>query len=319
MRDASAGAPGGNAAAPAPRITILLCTRNGAAHLEEQLRSYLAQDCPAWDLWVSDDGSTDGSRAILQAFRDAHGGGRRIRLLDGPGQGGTANFLSLLTRPDLPPGPVALSDQDDLWLPHKLSRALRALAGAPGMTLYGAQSLHADRDLRIIGRSRPPRRPPSFGNALVQNIVSGHSAVLSPGALDLVRRAGSQPGLPYHDWWLYQLVSGAGGQVLIDAEPVLRYRQHEGNVMGAHRGAAASLARIGALFGRGYGGWLAANRAALWRVRDLLLPEHRDLLARISAAPPGPARAMAMMRQGVRRQGGAATAALWLAAGLGRI
>ena len=303
----------------AGRITILLCTRNGAAHLGAQLHSYLAQQGVAWDLWVSDDGSTDGTRGVLERFRADHGSDRRIALIEGPGQGGTANFLALVGHPDLPQGPVALSDQDDVWMPHKLARALAGLAGAGEVAIYGAQSLHADAGLRLIGRSRPPPRTPGFATALVQNVVSGHSLALSAGARSLAARAGS-PDVPYHDWWLYQLVAGAGGDVVIDTEAVLYYRQHGGNAMGAHQGLRATVARLGRILGRDYGGWIAANTAALAGVATLLAPDSRAMLQAFRALPRfGPGRAMGFARLGIHRQGRAATAGLWLAAALGRV
>lgn len=309
-----------------PRITILLCTCNGAAHLAAQLASYLQQDHADWDLWVSDDGSTDATGAILEAFRREHGQGRDIRLLRGPGQGGAMNFLSLLCHPDLPPGPVALSDQDDVWMPHKLSRALDLLERCGPVALYGGQSLHTDAGLRVIGRSDLPSRAPSFRNALMQNIVSGHSATLSAGGLALVRRAGMPqtgiPGVPvpYQDWWLYQLISGAGGDVVIDAEPVLYYRQHGGNVMGAHQGPRATLQRVTMVLRRAYGGWIAANLAALSRAEAVLTPDNRRLLAalRVVRSRSGPVRAFGYARLGLHRQGRLMTACLYLAAAFGR-
>lgn len=309
------------AAAPdAGRITILLCTWNGAAHLGAQLDSYLGQTGVAWDLWVSDDASSDGTRGVLQAFRDAHGADRRIVLVDGPGMGGPANFLTLIGRPDLPPGPVALSDQDDVWMPHKLALAQAGLARAGAVAIYGAQSLHTDAALAVIGRSRPPHPTPGFAHALVQNAVSGHSLALSAGARSLAAQAGVPGGLPYHDWWLYQLIAGAGGDVVIDAEAVLYYRQHRGNAMGAHQGAAATLARLGRILRRDYGDWIATNTAALAGVEALLTPDNRRLLAGFRALPKaGPGRVAGLARLGIHRQGWAATVGLWLAAAVGRV
>ncbi len=310
-------------ATSAPRFTILLATCNGAAHLPEQLASFCAQSDPHWDLWVSDDGSTDGTRALIDRFRSAQAGRRNIRLLEGPRQGAAANFMSLLTQPDLPTTLAALSDQDDVWLPHKLAAARQKLAATPAdrPALYGAQSIHTDPRLREIGRSRPPPRPASFRNALTQNIVSGHSTVLTPAALALVRRAGMPQGIPYHDWWLYQLISGAGGQVIIDPDTVLYYRQHGANVMGAHRGPLASLRRAGQVLGRSYGNWISANTSALHQVAALLTPENRQVLAAFRALPAGagPGRARALYRLGLHRQSTLATASLILAAGLGRV
>ncbi len=308
------------AAADAGRITILLCTWNGAAHLDAQLESYLGQTGVAWDLWVSDDGSTDGTRGMLERFRDAHGADRRITLVDGPRRGGPANFLSLVGRPDLPDGPVALSDQDDVWMPHKLALAQAGLARAGAVAIYGAQSLHAGADLAVTGRSRPPHRNAGFANALVQNVVSGHSLTLSAGARVVAAQAGVPDGVPYHDWWLYQLIAGAGGDVVIDAEPVLYYRQHGDNAMGAHQGLRATVARLGRILARDYGDWIAANTAALAGVDALLTPDNRRLLAAFRALPKaGPGRVAGLVRLGVHRQGRAATAGLWLAAAVGRV
>lgn len=304
-----------------PRITILLATYNGAAHLEAQLASYLAQTHEVWDLWVSDDGSTDGTLQLLEDFRRAEGDRREIRIVEGPRRGPAANFLSLLAHPELPPGPVALSDQDDVWLPGKLRLALDALRHVGPVAIYGAQSHHTDARLRRIGRSRVPRKPPSFRNALTQNLVSGHSTVLSAGARDLARRAGVTGGVPYHDWWLYQLVSGAGGDVVIDRARVLYYRQHGDNAMGAHRGLRPRLVRARQILGRTYADWVAANMAALDRVSGLLTPENRALLEDLADVPPHPGlgRPLAFRRLGLYRQTRLTTASLYLAAALGRV
>lgn len=305
-------------AAPLPRITLLMASYQGAAHLQAQLDSFAAQDHADWALWISDDGSTDGTRGIVDRFRSAHPD-REIRLLDGPRRGAAANFLSLLCHPDLPPGWVALSDQDDLWYPHKLSHALRALAEETGAAVYSAQSRHIAEDGRPLGLSRVHRGRPSFGNALVQNRVAGHCAVLTPAALALVRTVGPV-AVPFHDWWLYLLLSGAGGRVHVSPEVVLDYRQHGQNVLGAHRGPLAGLARAAMVLGPVYGRWQAANRAALDLARPVLTEEARALLAALEAAPRlGPGRARAQARLGIRRDKASATAFLRLAAGLGRV
>lgn len=297
----------------------MLCTLNGAAHLEAQLASYLAQDHGAWDLWISDDGSDDGTEDILRAFARDHGPDHGIHLIRGPGRGLVANYLSALCHPALPPEPVALSDQDDVWLPHKLTRALEALPEAEDTpALYGAQCLRTSADLTPLSPSRPPRRSPSFANALVQNVVSGNTAVLNSAGLALVRRAGVPEGLLYHDWWLYQLVTGAGGRVVVDPTVVALYRQHATNTMGAHRGLRAAATRIQQLLDGTYGGWLHAGQAALQARAALLAPAPRALLKDLGTVRHGPARMRALRRLGVHRQGAAGQAALLALAALGR-
>ena len=280
-----------------PPVRILLATRDGAAHLPAQLASYLAQDHDAWALWASDDGSTDGTWDILSAFAAAHPG-REIRLLRGPGSGAAANFLSLLTHPDLPPGPVTLSDQDDVWFPYRLSRALAGIEGkAP--VLYGATTIETDPDLVPLKRQKGALPTPSFHNALVQNIVAGNTATLNAPALAALRAAGA-PDVPYHDWWLYLRLSGVGARIVLDREPLLYYRQHAGNVIGAHSGARAALARARALLGGSYRDWIRANLTALLAHPDGLLPGHA-VAARILLDTAD--RRVALKKSGARRSG----------------
>lgn len=113
-----------------PPVAILLATYQGERFLAAQLDSIAAQSCRDWRLVVSDDGSTDTTREILRRFAAAHPD-RDIELRDGPRQGATRNFLSLLDA--VAPGEaVAWCDQDDLWLPNRLARGLAALAATQG-------------------------------------------------------------------------------------------------------------------------------------------------------------------------------------------
>lgn len=253
-------------------MRILLATHNGAAHLAEQLQSYLDQDHANWGLWVSDDGSEDGTWDILCAFQAAHPT-RDIHLLRGPRRGAAANFLSLITHPDLPPGPVALSDQDDVWLPHRLSRALEVLGRAQGPMLYGSTTIETDPDLNPLPRQKTTLPPPSFANAMVQNIVAGNTTTLNAPALAALR-AGGAPDVPYHDWWIYLRLAGVGAQIMLDDTPLLFYRQHAGNVIGAHSGTSARLQRAASLLGGDYRNWIHANLTALLTHDDDLLPEY---------------------------------------------
>lgn len=303
-------------AAQAPHITIALCTFNGAAHLREQLDSYLAQHHTNWSLWISDDGSTDGTLEVIAEFTRDHGTAHPVRVVKGPQQGVAANYLSLLCHPDFPAGITALSDQDDVWFPEKLDHALQHIGTQAALCLYGAQSVHVDDTLTPIGASSTRGATPSFPNALVQNIVSGHSAVLSPAALQLVRRAGVVGGIPYHDWWLYLLVTGADGDVIIDDRATLFYRQHTKNLMGAHTGWRATWDRGMQVLGRTFRSWLNANTAALQSCETVLTPAARATLAGFAIRPRSPWR---LARLGIRRQRLFSTACVYLAVSLSRL
>ena len=266
-------------------LTVLMCTYNGSLYLKEQLDSLGNQTFRDWSLRVSDDGSTDGSPDLAAAFRDPSG--RPPELVRGPGRGFAANFLSLIAGTEA--GYVALADQDDVWFPWKLGRAMERLAALPADRpgLVCGRTLLTDGGLRPLGPSRLHRRF-GFGNALVQNVVAGNTIVLNPAAHRLLRAAGV-PMVPYHDWWCYLIVSGAGGTILYDPEPCMFYRQHGRNVLGENRSARAVLRRAGSFGSRTWRGWFEANIAALEANRSLLTPAAQARLDAFAAHDRGTA------------------------------
>lgn len=295
-----------------------MATHNGATHLDEQLASIAAQDHTNWALWVSDDGSTDGTRDKVRAFAACHTS-HDIRLFDGPQKGAAANFLSLICHPDLPPHPITLSDQDDIWRPEKLRLALDALDGLSEPAVYSAQSEHITVKGAHIRNSRPHHGQPSFGNALVQNRVAGHCATLNPAALALLRRIGPVD-VPFHDWWIYLLVTGCGGQVIVHRDIVLSYRQHAQNVLGGNQRRFASLMRLLMVFSTGFKVWQNRNLLALETAHPYLQPQARAILKAWTKAPTkGFGRARLMKECGLNRDTPIATAVLRLAALLGRV
>ncbi|WP_417723121.1 glycosyltransferase [Salipiger sp.] len=308
------------AAGETPLVTILMGTRNGAPHLREQLDSLARQTQSRWRLWVGDDGSTDTTRQILTDF--AASVPQEVRLLDGPGKGVAGNFLALLCHPDLPPGPVAFSDQDDIWYPHRLARALDRLSEAgEGVALYCSRTeLGTDPD-RPRATSPLWQRPPSFRNALIQTVAGGNTMVLSEGGVTLARSAGLDPLPAFHDWWFYQLVSGSGGKILYDAQPTLFYRQHHHNQLGRNRGFAARYARFGTIWQGRYHHWITRNVRALQRNSHLLTAENQAILAEFAALRrcKGPQVIAGWQRLGLHRQGRLETALMAGAAMLGRI
>jgi len=171
---------------PQPTVHILLATYNGARYLTEQLQSITRQTHSAWTLTVSDDGSTDDTLAIVQRF--AAQVDQPVTVLQGPRQGSsTSNFSHLLG--NAPTGNsqdlYAFCDQDDVWHDSKLERAVQfhALHPSQCVRLYCGRTQFVNERLQPIGLSPSIKRPPSFGNALVQNIASGNTMVFSQEVL----------------------------------------------------------------------------------------------------------------------------------------
>ncbi len=299
------------------RVLIGLALYNGAEHVAAQLDSIAAQDHPDWRLVVSDDGSSDGGPQIVRDFAARYPDGR-VRLVQGPGAGATRNFLSMMALPEADEY-LSWADQDDVWLPGKLSRALAALRARPAAGLYSACTTICDAQLTPLAGSRRFAGPFDFRNALVQAVTAGNTCVLTPAAIRLARQAApaaSQVGVESHDWWLYQIVSGAGLGIIRDDAEVLLYRQHGDNLKGRNDTIPAMKARLGQLFAGDYGGWLHENVAALSAVSELLTPANQQVLARFRKAlsRPGWAMAQEFACLGLRRQTPAGTAALYVAA-----
>ncbi len=301
-------------------VAILLATHDGARYIDEQLASVAAQSHRNWSLWISDDGSSDTTVDRIVAFRRAHPD-CVMHLRRGPQRGATANFLSLLCDPVVHADYVAFCDQDDVWLPGKLARALDMIAACDGPALYGARTILTDGQLRVTGLSPDFRKPPCFSNALVQNLAGGNTLVMNAAARDLIMRAGQQVAPVCHDWWAYQIVTGAGGRFVFDRRPALLYRQHGGNLIGANSGTRARLSRLRALWRGVFRDWNGRNLVALRASAQLLRDDHRETLARFEALrrTTGPRALGLLAGTGLTRQTRAGGLALRLAAVTGRL
>ncbi|MGI3184665.1 glycosyltransferase [Nioella aestuarii] len=311
------------------RITILMGLYDGAVHLKEQLDSFEDQTVSDWDLIVSDDGSQDSGPRMVERFAQAQRHkGRSVTLIAGQGRGFSANFLSMLA--NLPQGTqwAALSDQDDVWLPHRLELGQRMLSGIPEdrPALFGSATWIVEEDLSSRVPSPRFKRPPGFRNALVQSIAGGNTMLLNRAGVDLARAAAAKvleaDTVPVtHDWWLYQIISGAGGEVVRSEEPTLLYRQHGGNLHGSNRGVRASLYRLKQVFNGELARWTARNSRALRTCCDWLSPENQALQEQFASLRSlhMVSRIRSFRQMGLYRQGRVGQAVLWLAAALGRL
>lgn len=284
--ESSAAVPphGIRAAAAETSVAVLMCTFNGERFLAEQIESILMQDHTNFRIYVSDDGSTDGTNAILEAYQTRLGE-ERLMILRGPGEGFAANFLSLLRHPQIEADCYAFADQDDVWETNKLRNAVSLIAREPAglPVVYSSRARLVDVCNVEIGLSREFRRPPSFRNAIIQSIGGGNTMVIDCWARDLACRAELCPVVS-HDWWLYMLVTGAGGKMIFDTVPAVRYRQHEGNLVGMNVGWRMKLQRLRKLVSGEFRNWNDLNMRALELNRHLLTAENRRVLAEFSSA-----------------------------------
>lgn len=288
-----------------PKVAILLCTYHGQHYLADQLDSIERQTYRHWEVWASDDGSQDDTHAILENYQGKWGEAR-LSIHYGPAEGFAANFLSLTCKAGIQADCYAYSDQDDIWEDDKLQRAMDWLRTVPKdvPALYCSRTRLVDADNCDIGLSPLFSKPPSFANALMQNIGGGNTMVFNEAARRLLREAGEHVDVVSHDSWAYMVVTGCGGKIKYDTYPSLRYRQHGGNIVGMNSDWAARRARIRMLWQGQFRAWNDRHLVALQGLRSRLTPESRhtlDLVARARKSSLVP-RLIGLKKSGIYRQ-----------------
>jgi glycosyltransferase involved in cell wall biosynthesis len=250
-----------------PSVQILLSTFEGERFLAPLLDSLLAQDHGSVEILVRDDGSTDGTLELLRS--------RGLDAERGEHVGFVQSFAALLARANA--DHVAFCDQDDVWLPDKLSRAIGRLEDVSGPALYCGRLAVVDERVEPLGLSPLPRRGLSFANALVESQAAGCTIVLNRPARELLGEF--PPEVVSHDWWAY-LVLSAFGEIVYDPHPAILFRKHKGQAFGIGVGAIdtwrAKLTRGTSVFPQ------ARAFARLYRER--LGPEHRRVHDRFLSA-----------------------------------
>jgi glycosyltransferase involved in cell wall biosynthesis len=264
-----------------PPVRVLLSTYNGERYLQAQLDSLVAQDYPNMSIVIRDDGSTDRTLGLLEAFAAQQ---PNTHLYIGDNLGAAGSFLHLLACPAPPGAFFAFCDQDDVWLPGKVGRAVDVLCrqSRPDLTLYFSRLEYVDSVLNRIGTSPPPRHL-DFANAVVENHMAGCTQVFGFGVRKRMLEA--DPGeVAMHDWWAY-LVATAFGSVVFDPTPSILYRQHDANVSQWERSSFTRARRRAEEFLRRWQssrpGFRSLNQAAAFHdTYGAALPEEKAALIR---------------------------------------
>ncbi len=217
-------------------IQILLSTYNGERYLREQLNSYISQELfSRTKVFIRDDGSVDGTVNILHEYKENFG----FEIIEGSNIGVNASINELIELCDENCSFFAISDQDDVWFPDKLTKAVKALENGRSdlPELFASCSAVTDSELNIIGKTESPKRGVSFYNAMIQNICPGHTQVFNRAMLKELRRLTRNDINRVHviDQWIY-LVSSAFGRVFFCEDETVLHRQHKNNAVGYRSG-----------------------------------------------------------------------------------
>ena len=206
-------------------VVILLSTYNGEKYLEEQLASIFSQTY--WQnctLFVRDDGSKDGTVAILKKYEQEG----KLRLECGENVGFVRSFFWLINN-----APEAdfysFADQDDVWNADKIERGINSLCKEDDSIplLYFANIDIYDSEMHFVQHNDFISSLPSFETLCTQSLLTGMTYIFNATLLNLMKNV-NPLNVDGHDY-ITAMVAGACGKLIMDNTPVAKYRRHNSN------------------------------------------------------------------------------------------
>lgn len=211
------------------RVNVLLSAYNGEKYIDQQVDSILNQTYSNIQLYIRDDGSTDGTLESLKKYQDV----ANVHIIEGENVGFIQSF-QLLVRDCDSADYYAYSDQDDVWYPEKIAMAIEMIEeqekreGTEIPILYFSNYDFYDGEMNFLSHSVKPKIQPSFHNALVDCMTLGFNSVFNDAARRTICENYPQKSCG-HDWWTYLVCIGLG-KVIFDERPTVCYRRHDSNV-----------------------------------------------------------------------------------------
>lgn len=219
------------------RVDILLATYNGENYLVEQLESILSQSYSNFRLLISDDCSTDGTRKILEEYKEKD---NRIQLFfQGKNLGVIKNFEYLLKKVESKY--YMLSDQDDIWKNNKIERTVEKLENSESDLVYTDLEV-VDENLNVTYKSywklkgiySKVKKYNNFESLYLNNFITGCTIISKKEFIDDILPLPNTSKFVLHDYWIALIISQKGKIAYIE-EPLIKYRQHKNNKIGSKK------------------------------------------------------------------------------------
>lgn len=231
-----------------------MATYHGEKYIKEQIESILASTYPNFKIKIYDDGSKDGTIEILREYEKQY---PNIIVLhqNGHNQGVTRNFLNGVCHSES--DYIMFCDQDDVWLPEKLSltyekmKVLEEQYGKEKPLLVFTDAVVVDTQLKTIhesffasGHLNPHNH--RLNDLLMENKLIGCTVMLNGGVAKLLKTYPLPNKARLHDWWV-GLIGESMGAIGFVSQGTLLYRQHGNNVVGNQSFMAYLMNRMGSL------------------------------------------------------------------------
>ena len=208
------------------KVQVLLSAYNGEKYIKKQIESILNQKEVEVSLLIRDDGSSDKTIEIIGKLADENS---NITFYKGENLGPARSFMDLLNKSD-EVSYYAFADQDDVWEPKKLISAINKLKEENKPELYMSALEIVDEELKHIEIKQVDGNF-CFEGAMIKNFATGCTLVLNKKLRDIIKSY-NPTYLIMHDSWITRVCYAIGGNVIIDEDYYIKYRQHTGNVLG---------------------------------------------------------------------------------------
>lgn len=209
------------------KVQILMSTYNGEKYLKEQIESILNQENVEISLLIRDDGSTDETLNILEHLAKEN---KNIHYYASQNIGVARSFMELVNKSN-EADYYAFADQDDVWKPKKLISAIEKLeSNIETPSLYISALEVVDEELNTIEIKKVSGNH-CFEGEMAKNFATGCTMVFNKKLCDIIKMYNPEY-LIMHDSWITRVCYAIGGNVVVDRNTYIKYRQHGNNVVG---------------------------------------------------------------------------------------
>lgn len=213
-----------------PLVSVLISAYKHERYIEACVRSVLAQTYPAIELIVLDDGSPDGTAAVLQRLYDeAAADGKPFTFIakKNSGLSDTLNQALALATGKY----VCQFGSDDIMLPDKTAKQVAFMEAHPDVAVCGGNALNIDSDGNILEKRQknPPQREITFEHLFANTgpgIVAS-TCMIRKDVLD--REGGWNPAIPLEDMYMWFKLTSRGYRMVGLGEILMHYRKHATN------------------------------------------------------------------------------------------
>ena len=219
------------------KIQVLLSTYNGEKYIKEQIDSILKQEEVEISLLIRDDGSCDKTLEIIEDFKKSN---PNITYYSGKHLGPARSFMDLINNSG-EFNYYAFSDQDDVWKPKKLISAINKLNQSNQPSLYLSSMDIVDENLNFI-ETKYVDGNFCFEGEMIKNFATGCTQVFNKSLKEIIKSY-TPNYIIMHDSWITRVCYAIGGNVIIDKNSYINYRQHQNNVLGYKEKSLQKLKR----------------------------------------------------------------------------